>query len=138
MLVFVSFIIINCFSIIFLTSLYLSKEMKPRNIWNCTEFIQHFWLNNYIKRQYLICSYNWSTVTLFSYKILMRLFFTVQIVSSIIHCNYFYVCLIFYNYNLFLFEFFTPALTDGFSLVFEWQQVSSSLQDSSQYSYRSQ
>ena len=35
-------------------------------------------------------------------------------------------------------EFFTSALTDGFSLEFEWQQVSSSLQDSSQYSSRSQ
>ena len=31
-----------------------------------------------------------------------------------------------------------PALADGFSLEFEWQQVSSSLQDSSQYSGRSQ
>ena len=35
---------------------------------------------------------------------------------------------------IFLFwEFFTPALGDGFSLEFEWQQVSSSVQDSSQY-----
>ena len=34
-------------------------------------------------------------------------------------------------------EFFTSALADGFSLKFEWQQVSSSLQDSSQYSGRS-
>ena len=33
-------------------------------------------------------------------------------------------------------EFFTSVLADGFSLVFEWQQVSSSLQDSSQYSGR--
>ena len=31
-------------------------------------------------------------------------------------------------------EFFTSALADGFSLEFEWQQVSSSLQGSSQYS----
>ena len=31
-------------------------------------------------------------------------------------------------------EFFTSILADGFSLEFEWQQVSSSLQDSSQYS----
>ena len=30
-------------------------------------------------------------------------------------------------------EFFTLALADGLSLEFEWQQVSSSLQDSSQY-----
>ena len=35
-------------------------------------------------------------------------------------------------------EFFTSALADGLSLEFEWQQVSSSLQDSSQYSDRSQ
>ena len=34
-------------------------------------------------------------------------------------------------------EFFTPALGNGFSLEFEWQQVSSSLQESSQYSDRS-
>ena len=33
-----------------------------------------------------------------------------------------------------LLEFFTSALADGFSLEFEWQQVSSSLQDSSQSS----
>ena len=32
-------------------------------------------------------------------------------------------------------EFFTSALADGFSLEFEWQQVSSSLQDSPQYYY---
>ena len=35
-------------------------------------------------------------------------------------------------------EFFTSALADGLSLEFEWQQVSSSLLDSSQYSGRSQ
>ena len=34
-------------------------------------------------------------------------------------------------------EFFTSVLADGFSLEFEWQQVSSSLQQSSQYSVRS-
>ena len=33
---------------------------------------------------------------------------------------------------------FIPALADGFTLEFEWQQISSSLQDSSQYSSRSQ
>ena len=37
-----------------------------------------------------------------------------------------------------LLEFFTSALADGFSLEFEWQQVSSSFQDSSQYSGRFQ
>ena len=35
-------------------------------------------------------------------------------------------------------EFFTSALADGFSLEFEWNQVSSSLQNSSQYSGRPQ
>ena len=39
---------------------------------------------------------------------------------------------------LLLFVFFTPVLADGFSLDFEWQQVSSSSQDSSQYSSRFQ
>ena len=34
---------------------------------------------------------------------------------------------------LLLLEFFPPALADGFPLEFEWQQVSSSLQDSSEY-----
>ena len=34
-------------------------------------------------------------------------------------------------------EFFTSALADGLSLEFEWQQVSSSLQDS-EYSGHSQ
>ena len=35
-------------------------------------------------------------------------------------------------------EIFTPALASGLPLEFEWQQVSSGLQDSSQYSGRSQ
>ena len=34
-------------------------------------------------------------------------------------------------------ELFTSVLADGFSLEFEWQQVSSSLQDTSQHSGRS-
>ena len=43
------------------------------------------------------------------------------------------------HYHIFFFwEFFTPALIDGFSLESEWKQVSLSLQDSSQYSGRSQ
>ena len=40
--------------------------------------------------------------------------------------------------SILLDEFFISALDDGLSLEFEWQQVSSSLQDSSQYSGRSQ
>ena len=49
---------------------------------------------------------------------------------------------LFFNYLLLsLFsplEFFTSVLADGFSLEFEWLQVSSSLQDSSQDSGRYQ
>ena len=37
----------------------------------------------------------------------------------------------------FIWEIFTSVLPDGFQLESEWQQVSSSLQDSSQYSGRS-
>ena len=39
---------------------------------------------------------------------------------------------------IYLSEFFTSALADCLSLEFEWQQISSSLQNSSQYSSRSQ
>ena len=35
-------------------------------------------------------------------------------------------------------DFFISVLADGLSLEFQWQQVSSSLQDASQYSGRSQ
>ena len=45
-------------------------------------------------------------------------------------------CIIFLSFTLL--EFFTSAVADGLSLEFEWQQVSSSLQNSSQYSGRSQ
>ena len=44
-------------------------------------------------------------------------------------------CAIYYPYFL-LWEFFTLTLADDFPLEFEWQQVSSSLQDSSYYSGR--
>ena len=43
-----------------------------------------------------------------------------------------------YQIIIIIIEFFTPGLADGFSLEFEWQQVSSSLQDSSQSSGRPQ
>ena len=38
---------------------------------------------------------------------------------------------------IYLLEFFASALADGLSLEFEWEQVYSRLQDSSQYSGRS-
>ena len=45
-----------------------------------------------------------------------------------------YIIIVIY-YSL---EFFTSATSDGLSLEFEWQQISSSLQDSPQYSGRFQ
>ena len=67
---------------------------------------------------------------------LLRIF--VRAFMSLTHC--FFLCLfnliiIIIIYSL---EFFTSTLADGLSLEFEWQQVSSSLQDSPQYSSRSQ
>ena len=47
------------------------------------------------------------------------------------------IIIIIINNDFYSLESFTSALV-GLSLEFEWQQVSSSLQDSSQYSGRSQ
>ena len=44
----------------------------------------------------------------------------------------------YYYYHYYSMRFFTPAFADGLSLESEWHQVSLSLQDSSQYSVRSQ
>ena len=67
------------------------------------------------------------------------------IVSSLsphsLHCYFVEFCLFSLWLLLLLYsllEFFTSASADCFSLEFEWQQISSSLQDSSQYSVRFQ
>ena len=57
--------------------------------------------------------------------------------SSLQHCLLTIIVIVIIIILLF-WEFFTSALADGFSLEIEWQQVSSSLQDSSQYYGRSQ
>ena len=63
------------------------------------------------------------------------------------HCIRFLFFLVFFHQlvkfsllllHIALCEFFIPALVDGLSLNFEWQQVSSVLQDSSQYPGRPQ
>ena len=52
---------------------------------------------------------------------------------------YYYCCYCYWYYYLLTpWEFFTSALADGLSPKFGWHQVSLSLQDSSQYSGRSQ
>ena len=68
------------------------------------------------------------------------------VVSSLILVLCKFVAFAFYMFDRFVifiiifahWEFFTSVLVDGFSLEFGLQQVSSSLQDSSQYSGRSQ
>ena len=58
---------------------------------------------------------------------------TITIIITIIIIIVIVIIIIIYSL-----EFFASANADGFSLEFERQQVSSSLQDSSQYSGRSQ
>ena len=59
--------------------------------------------------------------------------FTLKIVTWSCNCLQRIIIIIIYSL-----EFFTSVLADGSSLEFEWQQISSSLQDSSQYSGWSQ
>ena len=47
------------------------------------------------------------------------------------------LCTYYYYHYFAPYKFFTPALADGLLLESEWQQVSSSLQDTSQYSGQS-
>ena len=63
-------------------------------------------------------------------------------IAMLINCFFFnsdlhkiIIIILFFSFFFFFFtplEFFTSVLTDGFTLEFEWQQVSSSLLDSSQ------
>ena len=78
----------------------------------------------------------------------MFLFFSNE---HVFPCRMLFVCCLKYPYSCFRpifviiiiiiiiysLVFFTSALPDDFSLEFEWHQVSSSLQDYSQYSTRS-
>ena len=63
-----------------------------------------------------------------------------QSLTECIFCFFFCILLLWSTQIFFTsaLEFLESVLADGFSLDFEWQQVSSSLQDTSQYSVRSQ
>ena len=63
---------------------------------------------------------------------------TVKLLKSTLFYLVFSFTIIIIIIIIYSLEFFMSALADGLSLQFEWQQVSSSLQDSSQYSGRSQ
>ena len=82
-------------------------------------------------------------VQLFSYEI--SFFFVAWRVHWDVFLPTFIFCLFLFSWWLCCFiiiitpwELFTPALADSLSMKFKWQQVSSSLHDSSQYSGRSQ
>ena len=61
--------------------------------------------------------------------VLYSLFSSSFLVLEILFFSFISTCFIIFI--IYLLVFFTSALADGFSLEFEWQQVSSSLQDSS-------
>ena len=67
-----------------------------------------------------------------TYPVLKVVVMVVPVIVVVVE-SYYYYC---YNYFTLL-KVFMPTLADGFSLEFEWQQVSSSFQDSSQYSSQS-
>ena len=79
--------------------------------------------------------FNWFFISLVRswYLYLFSLSFNVTLWSSGTAMFTYY-----YYYYFTPLEFFTSVLADGFSLEFEWQQVSSGLQDSSRYSGRLQ
>ena len=68
------------------------------------------------------------------YKIILSLLLLLLWLLLLVSLNYKYSLIITFTLS----EFFTSTLADGVLLEFEWQQVSSSFQDSSQYSGRSQ
>ena len=70
----------------------------------------------------LFVTWNVHTITFFCFQVIVLLLIHVLFVLFLVT--------VIYN----PWEFFTSALVDGLSLEFEWQQVSSSLHDSSQYS----
>ena len=67
------------------------------------------------------------------YSVVWRNTKTDNFANSLFFVDYYMVIVIIYSFRV-----FTSVLADGFSLEFEWQQVSSSLQDSFQDSSRSQ
>ena len=62
-------------------------------------------------------------------------FVTITYIGHFVVSRLFIIIIIIIIYSL---NFFTSANADGLSLEIEWQQVSSSVQDYSQYSSRSQ
>ena len=93
----------------------------PITIGIIVTFMFHSFFNSFARSKYL---------SFFSLSFNFILWSTGTAKSTILHIMFYY----YYHYHYYYtpLEFFTTALTDGFTLEFEWQQVSTSLQDSSQ------
>ena len=101
----------------------VTVPLAPITIGIIVTFMFHSFFNFLARSRYLSFSFIlWSAETAKS-TILQGHFFLLIIIIITIYSLEF---------------FFTLVLADGLSLEFEWQQVSSSLQDSSQYYDRSQ
>ena len=103
---------------------------------NFSSFFLFFLLLLFIIRSGLLAEIRWSNCMSTSHRSLCESFSRTDAGLCIYHLFVWSNLNFLHNYSLF-WEFFTPALADGFSLESEWQQVSSSLQNSSQYSVRS-
>ena len=120
----------------------------------CVFFLSHFTPPSYMK-SFLVISY-WqiknSGIMRRWFLFLYLLYYIMLLHYSIIIISYYYIIIIIllslaYHVILLsyyyikccvtLWEFFLSAFADGLSLGFEWQQVCSSFQDSTQYSGRS-
>ena len=126
----------------------------PITISSIVTFMFHSFFNSLARSRYLsffslsfrfiLWSAGTAKLTIFQILFFLSFFFFVpyyEVWSSgrDYYCYYYYYFThleFFYYYYFTHLEFFTSALADGISLEFEWQQVSSSLQDSSQYSGR--
>ena len=113
----------------------VTVQKAPITIGIIVSFMFHSFFNSIARSRYLsLFSHSfsfilWSAGTAKSTILQIFFFFFV---------DYYKVYYYYYYYYYYSLEFFTSALANGFSLETEWQQVSSSLQDSSQDSGCSQ
>ena len=99
-------------------------------VWSNFHFLAHSQWIIFSTQSYLVVYFFFASLL---HSLIMRL-----MVSFLSPHNPTICCALSISLLLSLWDFFTPTLGDGFSVESEWQQVSLSLQDSSQYSERSQ
>ena len=86
----------------------------------------------------IIINYNQSFFFVKYYQSLITIIIIDNFQSFLIIVNHHHSYSFYYHYYFIPWQFFTSVLADGFPQEFEWQQASSILQDSSQYSGKSQ